>query len=531
MAWDGMGAFVRALERARGAGARPAPGRPAPRGRGDRRPRHEGRRPGAPLRERRRARRFPLLINAYGSRRADVARARRRRPRGARARHRRARARARRPSSARELAAARARSSPSSRTSRRAPSATGAVPGRGAHGRRRRSRRPPDPHVLARGRRPVHHAAAGHHARPGDGRAQRRLLPHAEARPRAARPCTGRCTRPARATSAAPGSWGCAGSKSPSRSAAIRRSPTPRPRRCPTGSTSGCSRASCASARSTTRQVQDGGSRGPGRRRLRPRGLRRSAGGPRRRGAVRRSHGYYTPVDRFPRFHVTAITHREGAVYPATLVGPPPMEDAWLGKATERLFLPMLRLLFPEVVDMNLPVEGAFHNLVLVSIKKQYPYPRRAPGPRPLGRRADVVLEGHLRRRRGRRRAGPRAGRVAAARQPRSEARLRVRRRADRPARPRREPGALGQQGVHRRDAEVAGRGVRARVARAVPHERRGRGARRRDVGRARDRRAPAPRPRTVRTARGERPSQRERARPWRASSTSARELLARARS
>jgi 4-hydroxy-3-polyprenylbenzoate decarboxylase len=84
--------------------------------------------------------------------------------------------------------------------------------------------------------------------------------------------------------------------------------------------------------------------------------------------------GYYTPVDRFPRFHVTALTHRHGAVYPATLVGPPPMEDAWLGKATERLFLPMLRLLFPEVVDMNLPVEGAFHNLVLISIKKQYPY-------------------------------------------------------------------------------------------------------------------------------------------------------------
>jgi 4-hydroxy-3-polyprenylbenzoate decarboxylase len=84
--------------------------------------------------------------------------------------------------------------------------------------------------------------------------------------------------------------------------------------------------------------------------------------------------GYYTPIDRFPRFHVTAITHRQGAVYPATLVGPPPMEDAWLGKATERMFLPMLRLLFPEVVDMNLPVEGAFHNLVLISMKKQYPY-------------------------------------------------------------------------------------------------------------------------------------------------------------
>ena len=83
--------------------------------------------------------------------------------------------------------------------------------------------------------------------------------------------------------------------------------------------------------------------------------------------------GYYTPVDRFPRFHVTALTHRSDAVYPCTLVGPPPMEDAWLGKATERIFLPLLRTMFPEIVDMNLPVEGAFHNLVLVSIKKQYP--------------------------------------------------------------------------------------------------------------------------------------------------------------
>jgi 4-hydroxy-3-polyprenylbenzoate decarboxylase len=84
--------------------------------------------------------------------------------------------------------------------------------------------------------------------------------------------------------------------------------------------------------------------------------------------------GYYTPVDSFPRFHVTALTHRTDAVFPATLVGPPPMEDAWLGKATERLFLPLLRMLFPEIVDMNLPVEGAFHNLVLLSIKKQYPF-------------------------------------------------------------------------------------------------------------------------------------------------------------
>jgi 4-hydroxy-3-polyprenylbenzoate decarboxylase len=83
--------------------------------------------------------------------------------------------------------------------------------------------------------------------------------------------------------------------------------------------------------------------------------------------------GYYTLVDKFPRFHVTAVTRRKEAVYPCTLVGPPPMEDAWLGKATERLFLPLLRTMFPEVVDMNLPPCGAFHNLVLISIKKQYP--------------------------------------------------------------------------------------------------------------------------------------------------------------
>jgi 4-hydroxy-3-polyprenylbenzoate decarboxylase len=84
--------------------------------------------------------------------------------------------------------------------------------------------------------------------------------------------------------------------------------------------------------------------------------------------------GYYTPIDPFPRFHVTCVTRRKNAVYPSTLVGPPPMEDAWLGKATERLFLPLLKTMFPEVVDMNLPVEGAFHNLAIVSIKKQYPF-------------------------------------------------------------------------------------------------------------------------------------------------------------
>ncbi|MBI4509217.1 MAG: menaquinone biosynthesis decarboxylase [Deltaproteobacteria bacterium] len=83
--------------------------------------------------------------------------------------------------------------------------------------------------------------------------------------------------------------------------------------------------------------------------------------------------GYYTPKDRFPAFHVTCVTRRKSPVYPHTIVGPPPMEDAWIGKATERLFLPLLKMTFPEIVDMNLPVEGAFHNLALLSIRKEYP--------------------------------------------------------------------------------------------------------------------------------------------------------------
>ncbi|MGC9522080.1 MAG: menaquinone biosynthesis decarboxylase [Anaerolineae bacterium] len=83
--------------------------------------------------------------------------------------------------------------------------------------------------------------------------------------------------------------------------------------------------------------------------------------------------GYYTPVEPFPVFYVTAITHRRDPIYPATVVGIPPMEDAWMGKATERLFLPLIRLFLPEVVDVAMPAPGLFHNLVLVSIKKRFP--------------------------------------------------------------------------------------------------------------------------------------------------------------
>ena len=83
--------------------------------------------------------------------------------------------------------------------------------------------------------------------------------------------------------------------------------------------------------------------------------------------------GYYTPVDNYPVLHVTAITMRREPIYPATLVGLPPMEDYWMGKATERLFLPLMRLFLSEIVDVNMPAEGVFHNLILVSIKKRFP--------------------------------------------------------------------------------------------------------------------------------------------------------------
>jgi 4-hydroxy-3-polyprenylbenzoate decarboxylase len=84
--------------------------------------------------------------------------------------------------------------------------------------------------------------------------------------------------------------------------------------------------------------------------------------------------GFYTPVDDYPVFHLTAITRRTQPVYPCTVVGIPPMEDFYMGDASVRIFLPVFRMNFPEIVDMALPAEGVFHNLVFVSIRKQYPW-------------------------------------------------------------------------------------------------------------------------------------------------------------
>jgi 4-hydroxy-3-polyprenylbenzoate decarboxylase len=83
--------------------------------------------------------------------------------------------------------------------------------------------------------------------------------------------------------------------------------------------------------------------------------------------------GFYSLPDLYPVMHVTALTHRKDPIYPATIVGIPPMEDALLGRATERIFLPLIKMQLPEVVDIHMPAEGVFHNLVFVSIDKRYP--------------------------------------------------------------------------------------------------------------------------------------------------------------
>jgi 4-hydroxy-3-polyprenylbenzoate decarboxylase len=83
--------------------------------------------------------------------------------------------------------------------------------------------------------------------------------------------------------------------------------------------------------------------------------------------------GFYTMAEDYPVFHLTCITHRKDPIYAATIVGKPPMEDAWMGKAVERIFLPAMKMTIPEIVDVHLPVEGVFHNLMLVSIRKSYP--------------------------------------------------------------------------------------------------------------------------------------------------------------
>jgi 4-hydroxy-3-polyprenylbenzoate decarboxylase len=93
----------------------------------------------------------------------------------------------------------------------------------------------------------------------------------------------------------------------------------------------------------------------------------------RREGPFGDHTGFYSLDDDYPVFHIECITHRKNPIYAATIVGPPPMEDFYMGKAVERIFLPLMKMQLPEVRDICMPAEGVFHNLILVSIRKTYP--------------------------------------------------------------------------------------------------------------------------------------------------------------
>jgi len=97
----------------------------------------------------------------------------------------------------------------------------------------------------------------------------------------------------------------------------------------------------------------------------------------RREGPFGDHTGFYSLEDDYPVFHVTCVTHRKNPIYATTIVGPPPMEDYFMGKAIERIFMPILRMTIPEIHDMCMPAEGVFHNLMLVSIRKSYPMQAR----------------------------------------------------------------------------------------------------------------------------------------------------------
>ena len=202
--------------------------------------------------------------------------------------------------------------------------------------------------------------------------------------------------------------------------------------------------------------------------------------------------GYYTAAEPFPVFHVTAMTMRRDAIYPSIVVGKPPQEDAWLGKATERIFLPAVRTTLPEVVDYDLPVAGAFHNCCLVSIRKQFPghaakVMHALWGLGMMSLTKCIVVVDAIGRR-----ARLRAGALLCGRQRRPEARRDPLGRPARPSRPRARAAVLRRQARHRRDREVAG-GGRAAVARRDRDEPRDQGARHAPLERLRNRLVPAP--------------------------------------
>ena len=204
--------------------------------------------------------------------------------------------------------------------------------------------------------------------------------------------------------------------------------------------------------------------------------------------------GYYSPPEPFPVFHLTAMTMRRDAIYPSIVVGKPPAEDAWLGKATERIFLPAVRMSVPEIVDYDLPVSGAFHNCAIVSIRKTFPGSGAEDHARDLGSGDAQPDQVRRRRRRMGRRPRLRRGVLPRDRQRRPETGRPAQRGAGRPSRPRARYAVRRRQARDRRHAQAAG-GGRARVAARDRDERRGEGAGRAAVARIRPARPPGLRP------------------------------------
>ena len=356
----------------------------------------------------------------------------------------------------------------------------GAVPGGRAHRRRGRPRPAADPALLARRPGAVHHAAGRDHEGPAHGRPQRRHVPDAEDRlaldlhaladpqGRARRLPRDRRDDPGRRRARARPGHGVLGERAAAeahRRVDARRLP---PRR--------AGRAG---------QGEDGRPRGAGERRDRARGLRsrRARSGWRARSAT--TPATTRAAEPFPVFRLSAITMRRDAIYPSIVVGKPPQEDAWLGKATERIFLPAVKMTVPEIVDYDLPVAGAFHNCVIVSIRKAFPghahkvmHAIWGLGMLSLSKSV-VVVDAHV----NVHDYDEVFFYVGANVDP--EARRRARRGPARPPRPRADAAVRRRQARHRRDREGAGRG-RARVAGGDRDERRDQGARRPPLGRVR---------------------------------------------
>ena len=177
--------------------------------------------------------------------------------------------------------------------------------------------------------------------------------------------------------------------------------------------------------------------------------------------------GFYSEADLYPQVHVTALTMRRSPVYATTIVGRPPMEDYYLGHATERIFLPLLKLTIPEIVDYHMPAEGIFHNLVFVSIDKQYPGTGVQGDECDVGTGADVSGEGHRGARQGSERAEREGGVVGRAQPHRSGAGRPFLDGTDRCARPLESRVHVWLEDGNRRHAEMAGGRIHAQLAEA----------------------------------------------------------------